>query len=123
MISQMRKAIVIFLIVLSVCQQNSFAQTKPDTTSLSVADAEKIFLQKNFLLLAAKYNIAANKALIREAKLWDNPVLNTDQNIYDEKFFRHDADNGQVYVQLMQLIRTAGKRNKLAQLADDNTKI
>ncbi|UAY52323.1 TolC family protein [Ferruginibacter albus] len=117
----MRKVFFVFTITLSVLTQKSLAQA--DTTTISVADAEKIFLQKNLFLLAAKYNIDANKALIRQAKLWDNPVLNTDQNIYDGKFFRHDADNGQVYVQLQELIRTAGKRNKAAQLATDNTKI
>jgi cobalt-zinc-cadmium efflux system outer membrane protein len=92
-----------------------------DTLQLSLPEAEKIFLQKNLLLIAAKYNVDANQALIQQAKLWDNPILNTDQNIYDGKFFRHDADNGQVYIQVMQLIRTAGKRTKLAQLATDNT--
>jgi cobalt-zinc-cadmium efflux system outer membrane protein len=92
-----------------------------DTTKLSLPEAEKIFLQKNLSLLAAKYNIDANQALIQQAKLWDNPLLSTDQNIYDGKFFQHNAVNGQVYVQVTQLIRTAGKRSKLAQLATDNT--
>lgn len=99
-----------------------------DTLRISLPEAEKIFLQKNLTLLAAKYNIDANKALIQQAKLWDNPVLNTDQNIYDGakgdgKFFAHGANRGTFYVQLTQLIRTAGKRNKLAQLATDNTSI
>lgn len=92
-----------------------------DTIKLSLPAAEKIFLQKNLSLLAAKYNIDANQALIQQAKLWDNPVLNTDQDMYDGKLFRHTADYGQVYVQVMQLVRTAGKRSKLAQLATDNT--
>lgn len=92
-----------------------------DTIKLSLPAAEKIFLQKNLSLLAAKYNIDASQALIQQAKLWDNPVLNTDQNLYDGKFFRHNGDYGQVYVQVMQLVRTAGKRSKLAQLATDNT--
>ena len=96
-------------------------QINTDTLRLSLPEAEKIFLQKNLVLLAAKYNIDANQALIQQAKLWDNPVLNTDQNVYDGKFFRHNSDNGQVYIQVMQLIKTAGKRIKLAQLATDNT--
>ncbi|HOA36874.1 MAG TPA: TolC family protein [Flavihumibacter sp.] len=94
-----------------------------DTLHLSVPEAEKLFLQRNLDLLAAKYNVDANKALIQQAKLWDNPVLNTDQNIYDGKFFRHNNTYGQVFVQVQQLIRTAGKRSKLAQLATDNTAI
>ena len=95
---------------------------------VSIPEAENIFLQKNLSLLAAKYNIDANKALIQQAKLWDNPILNTDQNIYDGvkgsgKFFAHSADRGTFYIQLTQLIRTANKRNKLTQLATDNTTI
>ncbi len=104
------------------------SQSPGDSLRLSLPAAEKIFLQKNLTLLAAKYNIDASKALIQQAKLWDNPILSTDQNIYDGakgdgKFFAHDASRGQVYVQLTQLLRTAGKRNKLAQLAIDNTSI
>ncbi len=96
------------------------AQTAPDTTRLTLAGAEKIFLQKNLPLVAARYNIDINKALAEQAKLWDNPLLSTDQNIYDGSFFRHNNAGGQVYLQVSQLIRTAGKRNKLAQLSTDN---
>ena len=45
-----------------------------DTLSLTVQQAEKRFLDSNFLLLAAHYNVDAQKALIQQAKLWDNPV-------------------------------------------------
>jgi cobalt-zinc-cadmium efflux system outer membrane protein len=96
-----------------------------DTLRITIAESEKLFLQNNLPLLAARYNIDANKALIKQAKLWDNPVVSTDQNIYDKagKFFAHNQTNGQVYVQIMQLIKTAGKRNNLGQLAADNTNI
>jgi cobalt-zinc-cadmium efflux system outer membrane protein len=91
-----------------------------DTLRLSLPEAEKIFLQKNLSLLAAKYNVDANKALIQQARLWDNPYLVTDQNVYDGKFFRHTSDAGQVFIQVQQLIRTAGKIKKQTQLATDN---
>jgi cobalt-zinc-cadmium efflux system outer membrane protein len=106
-----------------LCLARVTAQTSVDTLSLSFPVAEKIFLQNNLSLLAARYNVDVNKALIKQAKLWDNPILTTDQNIYDGKFFQHNATAGQVYVQVMQLVRTAGKRNKAAQLAADNTTI
>jgi outer membrane protein, heavy metal efflux system len=96
----------------------SLAQV-PDTLKLTLPDAEKIFLQNNLELIAQRYNVDINKALVEQAHYWDNPVLNTDQNIYDGAFFRHDANYGQVYIQLVQLIRTAGKRNKEIQLASD----
>ena len=91
----------------------------PDSVQVTLADAERIFLQKNLSLLAQQYNIDISKAQVQQAKYWDNPVLNTDQNVYDGKFFRHNKDFGQVYIQLQQLIKTAGKRNKLIKLAND----
>jgi cobalt-zinc-cadmium efflux system outer membrane protein len=94
------------------------AQT-PDTLRLTVPDAEKLFLQNNLALLAEHYNVDINKAYVQQARYWDNPVLNTDQNIYDGKFFRHNKDYGQVYLQLEQVIKTAGKRNKQIKLAND----
>lgn len=99
------------------------AQITSDTVFIPFKDAEKIFLQNNLSLLANKYNIDINKALIRQAKLWDNPIFSTDQNIYDGKYFQHNTNGGQVYMQVMQLIKTAGKRNKAAQIATDNTTI
>jgi cobalt-zinc-cadmium efflux system outer membrane protein len=98
----------------------SQAQNKVDTMQLSLPAAEKIMLQKSLPLVAARYNIDINEAYARQARLWDNPLLNTDQNIYDGGFFRHSNGNGQVYLQVTELLRTAGKRNKLAQLSADN---
>lgn len=95
-----------------------------DTLRLTIPESEELLLHNNLPLLAAHYNINANQAFARQAKLWDNPVINTDQNIYDGSgFFKHNQVNGQVYVQVMQLIKTAGKRNKLMKLAEDNTDI
>ena len=110
--------LVIFMIVPSVCFANS---NTSDTLQMSMQQAEKLVVEKNLSLLAARYSVDAQQALIQQAKYWDNPMLNTDQNIYDGKFFRHNSNGGQVFVQIMQLIQTAGKRHKAAQLAMDNT--
>lgn len=107
----------------------AFAQTQKDSLRLSLSEAESLFIKNNLSLLAAKYNIDANKALIEQAKLWDNPILVTDQNIYaDNKFFAHGKDaNGQVtgqyFIQIQQLIKTAGKRSKWISMAATNAKI
>lgn len=103
--------------------------TQADTLQLNLKQAEKIFLDKNLLLLAQHYDVEANNALIQQAKLWDNPVLNTDQNVYsNNKYFEHGVDAngqplGQYYVQLQQLIKTAGKRGKEIKLAKTNAQI
>ncbi len=107
----------------------SHAQITLDTVKLSLPEAEKMFMEKNLSLLASKYNIDVNKALIEQAKLWDNPVLVTDQNIYaGNKFFAHGKDaNGQVegqyFIQIQQLIKTAGKRSKWVAMAVTNAKL
>ncbi|RKR80020.1 cobalt-zinc-cadmium efflux system outer membrane protein [Mucilaginibacter gracilis] len=104
------------------------AAAQTDTLRLNFQDAEKQFLQNNFALLAQKYNVESTNALVAQAKLWDNPVLSTDQNIYDggsKKFFYHNSDLGlgQVYLQLSQVFTTAGKRGKQVQIAKDNAKV
>ena len=104
------------------------AKAQTDTLRINFQEAEKEFLQNNFALLAQKYNVESTKALIDQAKLWDNPVLSTDQNIYDsgsQKFFYHNSTQGlgQVYLQLSQVFTTAGKRGKQVQVAKDNAKV
>ena len=104
------------------------ARAQTDTLKMNFQDAERQFLQNNLALLAQKYNVEASKALIDQAKLWDNPVLSTDQNIYDggsKKFFYHNSDlgQGQIFVQLSQVFTTAGKRGKQVQVAKDDAKV
>jgi cobalt-zinc-cadmium efflux system outer membrane protein len=102
------------------------AQT--DTITYSLSDIDKRFIDSNLTLLAAHYNVDANRALIQQAKLWQNPVLTTDQNIYaNNRLFQYGKDQygnttGQVFIQLQQLIQTAGKRGKQIELATTNTK-
>ncbi|WP_428328931.1 TolC family protein [Mucilaginibacter sp.] len=100
---------------------NCFAQA--DTIKIDFTQAEKTFLENNLSLIAQKYNVQASMALIKQARLWDNPNLATEQNLYDNthKFFNHANGNGEVYAVLSQIFRTAGKRGLLIQLAKDNT--
>jgi cobalt-zinc-cadmium efflux system outer membrane protein len=114
---------IALLAILFTMVQGAHAQT--DTLRITFKDAEKAFLDKNLSLLAQKYNVDAAQALVKQAKLWDNPILSTDQNITDanKKYFDHSAGNGQVFVQLSQLIKTAGKRGKQIQIAQDGVQI
>jgi len=43
------------------------AQTNTDTLRIGIKDAEQIFIDKNLTLLAAHYNIEANKALVQHS--------------------------------------------------------
>jgi cobalt-zinc-cadmium efflux system outer membrane protein len=87
-----------------------------------------MFVDSNLQLLAQKYNIEVQRALILQAKLWPNPNLSVDQGpiipIYDpnsqyphSNFFYKNELAGSI----SQLILLAGKRNKQIKLAEANT--
>jgi len=100
-----------------------------DTLTYTLNDIDKRFLDSNLNLLAAHYSVDASRALIQQAKLWQNPILSTDQNIYaGNRFFEHGKDvygnpAGQYFVQLQQLIQTAGKRGRQIELATTNVRL
>ncbi|MBA3828358.1 MAG: TolC family protein [Taibaiella sp.] len=116
---------------------NVIAQTElpvADTISLNFTEAQKMFLDKNLSLLAEHYNIQSSKALVEQARKWDNPSLNTDQNVYrkGDGFFKHGVSTdgsgnvtpqGEIFVQVSQLIKTAGKRGKQINLANTNVNL
>ena len=97
-----------------------------DTIRVTLQQAEQIFLDSNLQLLAQHYNIQSSQALVEQARKWENPVLNTDQNIYaNNRFFQHGVDaggnpQGEIFVQVQQLIKTAGKRGKQIDIARTN---
>jgi len=108
--------------------------SQADTLRLDIVSAEKLFLEKNLTLLAQHYNIESAHALVMQARKWDNPTLNTDQNIYrkGDGWFKHETvtdsagnvtPKGEVYVQVQQLIKTAGKRGKQVNLAKTNVNL
>ena len=121
----MQKFLLLLLLLASA--KRNYAQSVTDTVPITLPEAETKAIQNNLLLVASQYNIGAAKAQIIQAKLWDNPVLNTDQNIYDGKFFRHTTVNGQpygqVFIQLLQEFKTAGKRSKLAAMATTSAQL
>lgn len=125
--SKCLKAFIVFTSIFGFTKIH--AQLSYDTVSLSLNDAEKRFVDSNLLVLASHFNVDANKALIKQAKLWNNPVLNTDQVIAaDGRFFPYGKDvngvfSGQYYIQLQQLIETAGKRGKQINIATTNEQI
>jgi cobalt-zinc-cadmium efflux system outer membrane protein len=91
-----------------------------DTLKPDLKQAEKMFLDNNLQLLAQKYSIDSAKASIITAKLFDNPQFGIATGLYDKqtgKFFDNTNGDREVSMQLSQLIKTAGKRNKNIQLA------
>lgn len=107
-----------YLILLSVWICALSSAMASDTIPYNLAQTEARFLQKNFALLAGKYNVDIANALKQQAKLWANPLIGLEQNIYNQytnKAFDMSS-TGQSAVHVEQLIYLAGKRNKRIQV-------
>ena len=101
-----------------------------DSISLSLYQAEKIFIDSNLQLLAQKYNIDAQSALVMQARLWPNPNLSIGRGpfipLYDPSSQYPHSNffiNSETSATLSQLILLAGKRNKQIKIAEANTKL
>jgi cobalt-zinc-cadmium efflux system outer membrane protein len=105
-------------------------QIYSDTLRINLDTAERLFLRSNYSLLAQKYNIDAQKALIIQARLWPNPNLSIERGpvipLYDpisnyphSNFFLNSENSAS----LSQLILLAGKRNKQIRMAEANATI
>lgn len=120
---------IVFLNKLSA-QTNSNSLIVQDTLLLNLTNAEKLFLDSNLYLLAARYNVDAQKALIIQAKLIPNPnfsyargpviPLHDDQSNYPYSNLFNNAENA---ASLSQLIQIAGKRNKNIKIAEANAQL
>ena len=110
------------------------ATTVVDTVRQSLPQLEQQFLDRNFQLLAQRYQINIADAAITQAGLRPNPNLWFQGNLYNpqtHKFLQYgrpsqaDLDagiynSGYYAVQLQQVILLAGKRSKLVALAESN---
>ena len=96
-----------------------------DTLSLKLDSIERIFLQKNLVLLAQRYNIDAQKALITQAKLFPNPNISFGTTLYQTatKQFLPLGRDGSVTGGLSQVILLAGKHNRQVKMAITNATI
>ncbi len=137
-----------FLLVTIIClmiNRNALGQTTSDQNILSTYtdtmlinfdDAEKMFMGKNYELLAQKYNVESQRALYLQAKLLNNPNLYYEAslyNTYSHKFFQiqkgeqgfngginNPASQGSYTWNFSQVLSLANKRLKNAALAGTN---
>ncbi len=118
----------------SLSAQTVSTATVVDTARMSLPQLEQQFLDRNFQLLAQRYQIDIADAAITQAGLRPNPNLWFQGNLYNpqtRKFLQYarptEADrasgqynSGYYAVQLQQVILLAGKRSKLVALAESN---
>lgn len=96
-----------------------------DTLRINALQADSIFLENSFYLLASSMNIEAQKAEIIQAKLYPNPVLSAEFNAYDPEndIVFHAGKTGQKEFQIEQLILLGGKRKAEIEMAKTNASI
>jgi outer membrane protein, heavy metal efflux system len=118
-----------FVLVLSTFIVNGVSgQVHTDSLKISLDSAERLFITGNYMLLAQKYNIQAQKAQEIQAKLYPNPNFSIFYSIYNsttDKFFPAGPGTAgsEITMQLSQMIYLAGQRNKQAKIAQANTRL
>ena len=93
--------------------------------TLTLKEAEQRFLERNLSLIAERYNIDMAQAQVLQAKLFDNPVISLEQNVYNRlngKYFDFGKE-GEAVVEIEQVIHLAGQRNKQVRLEKINKEI
>jgi cobalt-zinc-cadmium efflux system outer membrane protein len=96
-----------------------------DTLTVTVPQADRLFLQNNLLVLAGQYNIQIGEAQAIQARLYPNPVFSADLNAYDPQNRKalHMGPTGEKAFAVEQLILLGGKRKSQIELARQNTRL
>lgn len=92
---------------------------------LSLDDALERFAACNLSLIAERYHVDMAEAQVTQAKLFENPVVSFEQNVYNRnngKYFDLGKE-GEAVVEIEQLIYIAGQRNKRVRLENLNKKM
>lgn len=93
--------------------------------TLTLKEAEQRFLERNLSLIAERYNIDMAQAQVLQAKLFENPVISLEQNVYNRlngKYFDFGKE-GEAVVEIEQVLHLAGQRNKQVRLEKINKEI
>lgn len=100
----------------------SYKSLAQDLQPITLQEAEDTFLHKNYQLLAQRYRVDADQALVQQARLWSNPSFSSTLGFGTfQNFQPFNVDKGgQMAYSVDQLITMAGKRNKQVQLARIN---
>ncbi|WP_221393975.1 TolC family protein [Dyadobacter sp. NIV53] len=101
-----------------------------DTLRLTLEQAQEQFIQKNFALIAQKFNVNIAEAGVQQARLWYNPNLFVETNLYNGYThkvlpFGKQTDlinptGGVFNIQLQQVLSLTASRSKLVKLAESN---
>jgi cobalt-zinc-cadmium efflux system outer membrane protein len=92
--------------------------------------AQEQFVRKNFALIAQKFNVNLAEAAVEQAKLWYNPNLFVETNLYNgytNKLLPYGKQSdlvnptgGVFNIQLQQVLTLTSSRSKLVKLSQSN---
>lgn len=108
----MGKRFILLLLILQAF--NGSAKVENQSIKLTLQEAGERFSTNNLELIAERYNIDMAEAEVIQAKLFENPVISLEQNVYNRlngKYFDMGKE-GEAVVEIEQLIYIAGQRNK-----------
>ncbi len=101
-----------------------------DTLRLTLEQAQEQFVRKNFALIAQKFNVNLAEAAVEQAKLWYNPNLFVETNLYNgytNKLLPYGKQSdlvnptgGVFNIQLQQVLTLTSSRSKLVKLSQSN---
>lgn len=96
-----------------------------DTLMINIQQADSLFFNNSYYLLAAEMNVDAHKALVLQSKMYPNPTISAELNMVDPQNKRlfHLGKSGQMAFQVEQLILLGGKRKAQIDMAKTNTEI
>ena len=113
------KRLLIIGLAFTVCDA---LYAEEDMPGLSLREAEKCFLEHNVQLTAQRYNVDRAQAQVVQARLFDNPVISLEQNVYNRlngKYFDVGKE-GEAAIEIEQEIPIARQRSKRIKLEEIN---
>ena len=110
------------ILILSILLLAGKMQAQQTKGTFTLKEAGQRFLERNLSLIAERYNIEMAQAQVLQAKLFDNPVISLEQNIYNRlngRYFDFGKE-GESAIEIEQVIHLAGQRNKQVRLEKIN---
>jgi cobalt-zinc-cadmium efflux system outer membrane protein len=94
-------------------------------SQMALSKCEEVFLKNNLSLLAAQFNVDANKALVIQSKIWDNPYISAELNANNPQSGKYFdiGKSGQKALAIQQLLLLGGKRKNQIEIATTNQRI
>ena len=95
-------------------KKRDVTKAEGQSVKLTLQEAGQRFATCNLELIAERYNIDIAEAEVIQARLFENPVISLEQNVYNRlngKYFDVGKE-GEAVIEIEQLIYIAGQRNK-----------